>query len=636
MEETFYKIVYIDIEYKIKDDHHTKIFDNGIEYIKYKRRIEHDTQPVIFTSFYSLENILERPNTQIITTIGHDFLRLPYTNEDLNEKLVHLKALNPIQLSDIIINFCQLRGSLRESFHIFKGRIRQIMAGSNNEAIKSAALLKEFDIFNKTLIKDYSTYPEIIHEFKSLVKHFNPQNISTIHLVNAETEERFSKFLPSDDQDPEEVVSIKKPYTILFLDDNPDELSPITQLLDQRKISYKIVTTVTEAKICIEEDIYNQICVVVCDYRLFEKEKKYPKMQPEQGYDFILWVAYQNRYNALIALSGLSKWFLLDSFRKHRLNVKVYAKAGLVGGGIKLFVDDIEYLGEQYQEIVFNQPKASLWTENQYSNAEKTKLKNFSLKPYYVYHRNHDTYLQNEDYLNITAEKLAREIEYALDTDVQFNFASFVSIQGKVTKTLKGNFEQEYPDFLLKLLQRRVFYYLQLKGFEIEEIIKMLHKGEHQEIMSESMLKQIPSMLAIQPQTDLPYHLLAEEKYFLSKYMNVPIYDMAEFMNQAYTILNDILDKYLNFKNFNDYGLERYCIVKDGDIKMKSVSFSEAVIIIEKMVRALQSLHQLDSALSLLNETMDCLWRIIDILPNRKLMEKAIKKLETLKITMNG
>ncbi|MBK7683470.1 MAG: hypothetical protein IPJ26_13855 [Bacteroidetes bacterium] len=68
-----------------------------------------------------------------------------------------------------------------------------------------------------------------------------------------------------------------------------------------------------------------------------------------------------------------------------------------------------------------------------------------------------------------------------------------VSIQGNATKTMKGDFENEYPDFQLKLLQRRVFYYLILKGFDTDAIVKMLHKGDSQEEMSDSMIKQIPA-----------------------------------------------------------------------------------------------------------------------------------------------
>lgn len=627
------QVFYIDTEYKfLKESGKELTFDNAIEYVKYLRRVENFKEPVLFTSFLSFTEILNKPNTSIIKAIGHDFLQLPYSKSELEFKLQNLKELTDVQLSDIKINFCQLRSSLRESFHIFKGQIREIKGSKIDVKQKNSLILSEFNKFKLDLKRDYGSYPEIIIEFEKVISLYNPKDLNTIDLIDTENEERFSKFLPSDETETEELVSTKKGWKILFLDDRPSELESILQLLQLRNIEFEIATSVIEAKNKIEGDVYNQISVVVSDYRLFEnciEDNNIQRMQPEQGYDFLIWLSKQNRYNALVALSGLSKWFLLDSFRKNNINVKVYSKSGLLGGGSKLFVDDIEYLGAQYNEIVNNQPKATFWNEMQYVDAAKTKIKSYPLKPYYVYHRNNNDYLTEEDTINKIAERLAREVEFAIDKNSNFNFASLVSIQGNATKTMKGEIENEYENFRMKLLQRRVFYYLILKGFDTDAISKMIHKGDSAEEMSISMIKQVPSMLAIQAKTDIPYNLLIEEKFFLHHYMGLPIFNMAEMMNQIYSVINAHLTKYFlgNEKLIKE--LANYIHTEGDQIAVGCVSMTEVHILMNKIIGT--KVLSNNDALMLAIEVNEILESIADLLPNKSLLNNSLKQITRLK-----
>jgi len=629
------RLIYIDEEYNpINAEASKSKFNSGIEYVRYLRRVEKNIEPIIFTSFHSANEVLEKPNTQIITAIGHGFLQLPYNKDEYEIVVNDIGPLNEIQLQDIIINFCQLRSSVREGFHIFKGRLREIKGMDIGKEDKNKLFLTEFEHYEKELIKDVGNYPEILSEYKNIIAKYNPLDEKTIEIIEAVQEEQFVCYLPADEDMAIEKSSEKKSWKVLFLDDKPSELESVLQVLTDKGIGYEIASSSEQAKIDIEADKRsNKICVVISDYRLFEADAKgvsKPRMQKEQGYDFLLWVSKQDRYNAMVALSGLSKWFLMDSFRRNRINVKVYSKSGLLGGGAKLFVDDIEYLGNQYNEVVNSQPKASLWNEIQYVDKEKTKIKSYSLKPYYVFHRNSNEYLTNENNINQQAEKVARELEFALDHSSNFNFASLVSIQGNATRTMKGEIELEYPDFQLKLLQRRVFYYLILKGFDRDAISKMLHKGDSQSEMSESMIKQIPSMLAIQTETDIPYGLLVEEKYFLHHYMSLPIYNIAELMDQTYSIINSVLNKHLKNCKTVTQKLKNYITEDDDQISFGTVSMTEVHVVLDKVVDLLIKENKDKEAQFLILEIASLIDELKDLVPDKSKLKLSIRKIDSL------
>jgi hypothetical protein len=666
---------------------------SGFAYAKYLRRVQKCKDPIVFTSFLPVNDLLNQSQTGILTAIGHAYLQMPYSDQELDDILRGVNPLNDIQLNDIIINFCQQRSAVRESFHAFKGRIREIKNREINPIEKADAFIAEFADYEKELIKDVGNYPEIIKEYNRIIKLYNSTDDKSIELIEAVQEESFVSFLPVDEDSIKETTYEKKPWKVLFLDDKPAELESIFAVLKERKIGYEKAKSSSEAKEIIEADAKNELAVIVADYRLFEPNNdgwsKY-KMQKEQGYDFLLWLSKQDRYNAMIALSGLSKWFLMDSFRQYQLNVKVYSKSGLLGGGAKLFVDDIEYLGNQYNNVVNSKPKALSWEfrktkvtildrktnktldtyyishkfndlltiekindkitgtnkkrENKKNKKDDVKIdkirdtdhivemdvENYELVPYYIYHRNSSEYFTVENSINQQAEKVARELEFALDNSSVFNFSALVSIQGNATKTMKGEIEKEYPDFQLKLLQRRVFYYLILKGFDRDAISKMLHKGDSQSEMSESMIKAVPNMLAIQSETDIPYGLLVEEKHFLQHYMHLPIYNIAEMMDQTYSIINDVLSKYFKNNEVIAEALKNYCVENDNQIYFGTVSMNEVHIILKKIVDILLDQNNVVIAQDLISKIAAILNEIEKMIPDNKKVASNIKKIDDL------
>ena len=629
------KTYYNEQEYKITNSQGVEIsFRNAIEYVQYLRRVQKCVDPVIFTSFYSCTYLIQQSNTKILSAIGHNFLRIPFSVKDLEDMSKEMLPLNDIQLSDISINYCQLKSAIREGFHRFKGRIREIKGRKISENDKIKLFNHEFEQYESELIREVKEYPDILMEFKRIVSLFDPRDISSIEKIETIQEENFSCYLPEDNDYNEIMATSTYGWEVLFLDDKPNELEEIFRVLEERGIKYQVATSSVAAKQIIERDFYNRISVVVSDYRLFEDQNQaneIQRMQSEQGYDFLVWLSRQNRYNGMIALSGLSKWFLLDSFRKNKINVKVYSKSGLLGGGVKLFIDDLEHLGTQFVEVLHNQPKASLWTEPQYKSANSGVIKCYPFKPYYIYHRNNTEYLTHEDDINKMAEKVARELEFALDKSSNFDFLSLSSIQGELTKTLKGKYDCEYNDFRRKLLQRRVFYYLLIKGIDRDAIVKMLHKGEWDADITQMTIKAVMNMLAIQSTTDIPHNLLVEEKFFLHHYMGIPIYNMAELMDQTYVLINTILTDYFsdNEKLYNK--LRNYCVEQDGLISVGTVSMSDMHVLVKKVVDELHKLNKFAESIHLIDDIANVFKKLQDIVPNKTLLKNSIRALVYLK-----
>lgn len=524
----------------------------GIEYAKYLRRVEKQTYPIIFTSFLSPNDILAKPNTAILTAIGHSYLQLPYTQNELDEILRHVSPLNDIQLKDIILNFCQLRSSVRESFHAFKGRIREIKNQEMGPSVKAEEFKKEFDNYESELKKDVGNYPEVIKEYKRIVALYEPTNEKSIELIEAVQEESFVSFLPIDEDAEKETSYAKKPWKVLFLDDKPKELEPIFKVLKERGIDYEKATSSEEAKQFIEKDLLNQFTVVVTDYRLFEPDTNgwiKPRMQPEQGYDFLMWLSKQDRYNAMVALSGLSKWFLMDSFRQKRINVKVYSKSGLLGGGAKLFVDDLEYQGNRIYDTILSLPTASEWEKQ--------------LKNYYKWLRLEcEDADKIEEYVEVTAEGIIghldnqlKLVEKIVDIKEKYIYLELPDKIGRATENLPPSFDPSRLDlFKLRLAYRRVLIYYAITGTIQPNIVaKILNLGsaaatvfdnkgnESEDYEYKGMKKQVFSIQAVS-ESDIPFNILIEEKIWLKNKMGMEIQDAQVKINLLHDLLNCFFD----------------------------------------------------------------------------------------------
>lgn len=562
------KTIYIHQPYEIElENGQKKHFSDGLSYVKFLRKTYRNSEPILFTSFLSPSQLLQHiPNSKIVFAIGHLFLQLPFDEASYQEVVAKTQPLHDIQLNDIIMNFCEVRSSVRESFHIFKGKLSQIQHNNElSDTEKIAQIQAYFIQYEKELQKDTSDYPLLIQAYKEIVSKFDPSDWSTLDTIRNHQEESLTQYMPGDNENDSDFTVAPKNWEILFLDDRPDELQPIFKLLTEKNIKYHICTHVEDAIKLVNDDHLNKITVLVSDYRLFEDENSAApyQMQTKQGYDFLLEVVKNHEHHhAMVALSGLSKWFLLDSFRKKQLDVKVYSKGGLLGGGHRLFVDDLEYLGDLQYEVLTSKPHSTNWFQGQ----RKTSI---PMKSVYIAYRSHADYASWENEINIFAEKVARELEYLLDKDQPLNFSSIASPtnHGNVSSTFPGkNMEKDIITLKQKLKYRRVYFYLLLKGLDSNEIISILQYGKRLPIKSSEEVKELNKdkskksksdlpdyiedttirnlllNLSISKELDIPSGLLVEEKYFLQHYMYLPLDEVFGLMEQSQILINEMLN----------------------------------------------------------------------------------------------
>lgn len=457
---------------------------DGVEQVRISRKIDKSQEPVLFTSFLPVNEVLSKKNTSIITAIGHGFLQLPFTPDEYTKACEDINQLNEIQLKDIILNFCQLRSSVRESFHAFKGILREIKNRKISIDEKDKLYKEEFKKYEEKLNKEVGDFPELLAEYKRVISFYNKDKEDSIELIEAEQEENFVRFLPeerSETVQPEPANNKNKFWKVLFLDDRPDELNPIIATLEQRGISSVIAKTAAEAKEKIIGDEKNNITVVVSDYRLFEHDNKgwaEARMQKEQGYDFLKWLSLQDRFNMMIALSGLSKRFLMESFRKEQLNIKVYSKNGLLGGGVKLFADDIEHYGERVYETLISLPKAAEWKKQFLRHYKWLKLD--SVESDKIEHNISNKALSIINQLDKQIE--SNETHYHLKD----NFGNT-----QTTISPKKPIEDQLNIFILKMAHRRVVtYYLIRQTINPVSIAKIISKGSVDAIKAERKNKR--------------------------------------------------------------------------------------------------------------------------------------------------
>lgn len=505
-----------------------------LSYIKHLRRIEKKTDPIAVVSYHSFEQLLEYPGSNILGSIGHyycakegfDLVTFKNDNPDI-------KHLNPIQLKDVIYNYCRNKSFISAGFHDFKGRLNNIYG---NHSITEIDKKKQFESliysFKEEIKKESIAYPGISEKVDEVLNQYDENDISTITKITSYQEGVFSGLIPADE---DKIVDDATSYSwkVLILDDEPNGLNALTKALEIRKIAFSIVTTVQDAKKEIEADIDNDYTVVVADYRLYTDEKLpngKEKMQVEQGYDFLIWLAEQNRYNSMIALSGLSNSFLMDSFRQYNIDVKVYSKNTLNIEGAGFIVDDIIYLGHRMYETTISIPTSKEW-DNQ-------------LKPYYHWLKTECTNKTAfEDIVRIEAEKIIHEIDgqihlfKAVKTAVEkYRYFILSDCKKRASEKLPNKFDSDKLDlFQLKLIYRRVIiYYCITDTISINLVCKLLNLGSVSAIVYDNrgnesndqnymgMKKQVLSNSALSV-SDIPFNILIEEKNWLYAKMGIEI-----------------------------------------------------------------------------------------------------------------
>src|SRR5215213_2331569 len=356
--------------------------------------------PVLFISFLPpkqirLDNngneILDR---RIVGTVGHDCLALPSSPREWAHRLAEMQPLTSLQFADIFNNFCNLKGLISETIHQLKNQYRTLsMKPEPNGAGQLRDLgVKAFDEIVQLLGKTQeasATRDRLLGEVD-----FESADARALQSFLTNSEEKFKLLVAEDDGDVGATTARggeRLPWKVLLLDDEPENLTPICKALDAKGVDCKMAHTVANAEKFIADDKFNEIVVVISDYRLLERTDGIERQQRKQGYDFLFELSEQNRLTHLIALSGLSRKFLMESFQKYNARVEVYSKHDLSDqGAINLFADAVIDHGMETYDALCSRPLIGEWP---------------ALKPFYAAHRQAADYQQREAGINARAKR---------------------------------------------------------------------------------------------------------------------------------------------------------------------------------------------------------------------------------------
>lgn len=431
--------------------------------------------PILFASFLPLEKILldelgnKRLEMQIAGSVGHSFQRLPYDFDTLIDDVKAQPFLTELQSTDIFNNLCDVRGLIRGRVHELEGKLRSLDVNSTNADITAARLFENALDEIGVLIGDLNGLVDAIAAMKLGFQKLLTGRAGTLKGIHEYVEQcglQLSSLIEDDAVFASNyVASREQPWKVLILDDEPESLTELRNSLSENGVESICATTVSSARRLIADDVYNEIVVAISDYRLLEMADGVEKHQPQQGYDFLVWLAAESHLTHLIALSGLSRKFLLESFQKYRTRIDVHSKQDLTGEhALNLFVDNVLDRGREVYDAVCSRPTVGDWK---------------GLKPFYAAHRASSEYLSVEEEVSTRAIRYIRLYEELLETrDAASLLRSGMEGISELSTKLSGKGPSDLRSmraFQSKLLGRRVALYLHLKlGFSRSNIFAAL------------------------------------------------------------------------------------------------------------------------------------------------------------------
>ena len=578
-------------------------------------------QPVLFISNLSKVAITYNSQNMIVDAVGHDFMKIDdFINSDESNilEVTKLKSLSDIQMDDILINFCDLKGQIGEIIHRAKNNINKI-----DQSLELNLIIKYIsniirgtldDIFNLLgNISDSSGIKEYLYDV------LNTKIITNKNLDEAtefmKKHEEMLRSLANDSETLTAPIAIERPWKVLILDDEPECISQVIDTLKANGVNVHICSDVDEAQKTIEEDeIFqknspnpvNSITVVISDYRLFENGSK--RQQHRQGYDFLVDSSRRNRFTSYVALSGLSRQFLLQSFRKYNVRVDVYSKDDLTTSmrNQQVFAENIIQLGENQYDALCRVPTASGWVSDR-------KL------DFYVEHRKRVDYNESEHLINKKAREYITKIIFFLSDANTITLPSINSEEFKGLTTTLKDLEDHIPVFRKMLLARRIALWLIfVEGFSIKRVYVFLNSGllEVEQFVKMSKLtvdqlrarsaNLINTSLCITVQT-FPDDILLEERAWFLHDMGVNIDDLDTVLYQVQLHFNNALAQYSELYNLLKDEFDDHFIKHDKQQHLVIPSIGSVKRILSFIDQHINNLQALDLMYEILVKTLECL-----------------------------
>lgn len=514
----------------------------GIKLIKILRLEYKIKLPVLFLSLEEIDFYLEKGDNDIMNFCGHSYCKFPSTPEEWDLKINEILPVTDMQLDDISINMCTLRGIVDNLLHNMKWKMNKNIIGYIDK-------LKIIFSFNADALNIISNLNKMIGD--------KPDNIyegSFNSLLLSYTSASNEKDIPP---------TSKRNWGLLVLEDEIDTIKNFISILKNKGIT-NIITT-AEVKIAeniIKEDKENNICVVIADYRLYEPGRNNKKTQPKQGYDFLVELAKSDRFNTLVALSSLSKLTLLNSFRNYNTRVKVFSKDDLLDTtGANILAEEILSYGDETFESLMSLPSKESW------NKQTRNPEWISIKPFYICFRNAANYNETERYISETAKLIISQVEYIISyNNDELKLISYITKIKDGTLTAKmGNKSatnlRDFEVFVNKMIARRVFFCLYfMKGLDVKTITAILKYGNFDiSNINKSDVNSVKNTNAITLE-DFPANILIEEKNWFKYYMNEDINNLKDIISQISYYFQTMLNEYFNKSVLEIKGIKEFLI----------------------------------------------------------------------------
>eukprot|EP01037_Dinobryon_pediforme_P010931 gene10931-11014_t len=319
----------------------------GIELAKKLRRADINL-PIIFASIFSRKqayaNKLDRG---IINSIGHGFIQLPFSNEQLLEVSSMVKQLNDLELYDIVHNYCSLPGMVKMLLHSLTG-----LQSSGLESDEEKEIIK--GKINNAIIQIYSLFSQksgqVLHEFNIRFPSLTRENINeAIRFVENIGTELMETYAPSERSGS--LVKAKGNWALLLLDDEITNSHTIVKKLEERDVRVFCAQTAEEAQSFLISK--NKIVLVLSDYRLEVEVDGLKIHQLVQGYQFLkeLSIDRPNMGNenmeAIIRLPRITSdtWeFFEPYYRHHRNSFNYQSGEDYVNLRSKLYCEEKQWL----------------------------------------------------------------------------------------------------------------------------------------------------------------------------------------------------------------------------------------------------------------------------------------------------
>jgi CheY-like chemotaxis protein len=525
-------------EIKWNGKNHTDFY--GFEIIRELRVQRRILCPIIVCSFLPEEYFLP-PNIEatenrksllfnILKAPGHSFARLPFDFRQIAKSFG--SPISEELLDDIIESLCDVEGLLREELQGLKNQailISQMGPEVEQKEVRNKfkkAIETKFERIN--FILPYEPGLEKIkqrlwEEFESKV--FKTNNLRAgIEIVGSFSGE-LQRLVPTQQDLPAQKLSEKPKWKILFIDDEENVRKRVKKEFETRNYDCEIVSSADEAYAILDKDSgTNWFTVVIADYRLIKNQAS-GKWQEKQGYS-ILKDIYLNKPNMLsfFALSAASRKAFLRIEKDYQMRVFVYSKEDVLNstGSFNIFTEKVREEGERIFGAVCSQPTLTSW------NKKAAKFQQ-PLKQYYRTHRLSRDYESAEEKISAEAKIYINRIQQAISQNTEPGSHSF-DFQAE----LKGSPEnlKILEKFRIKLIGRRIALALHLReGLTREAIYYAMQKNPiintrnlHADKKTKGKINQLLSThFALSFETDMPNHLLVEEKSWLNRDMQIDL-----------------------------------------------------------------------------------------------------------------